>query len=96
MQKFDNQPVMGWWFKELGGGGGGHWKKESAVGVLVKYYTVYVKVRESTFCFRTILSGLVSQISIVYKRPYLLPCASDALRSVLLTQSGFTCNHGQS
>lgn len=95
MQKFDNQPVMGWWFKELGGGGG-HWKKESAVGVLVKYYTVYVKVRESTFCFRTILSGLVSQISIVYKRPYLLPCASDALRSVLLTQSGFTCNHGQS
>lgn len=35
MQKFDNQPVMGWWFKELGGGG--HWKKESAVGVLVKY-----------------------------------------------------------
>lgn len=45
---------MGWWFKERVGG---HWEKETAVGVLVKYKTAYVKVRELTFCFSQFYRG---------------------------------------
>lgn len=48
---------MGWWFKERVGG---HWEKETAVGVLVKYKTAYVKVRELTFVLVNFIGARVS------------------------------------